>query len=212
MIATYLCPTDSSNKLYTDLYWVNPENFGDFPVTGAPTNYMANLGDVRVDSPFDYLSGDQINSWGCRNTFRGVFGECSDGAVVSIGGITDGTTNTFLVGENSPNMNGQLAWANGDGTYATTVIPLNWMTKYRDGQREPNGDICSRSALFDPNRNVNCWRNQVYIYAFKSWHPGGANFVMGDGSVKFIKQTINPRIYNALGSRAGGEVISADAL
>ena len=34
---------------------------------------------------------------------------------------------------------------------------------------------------------------------------------MGDGSVKFIKQTINPRIYNALGARAGGEIISADA-
>ena len=59
---------------------------------------------------------------------------------------------------------------------------------------------------------MRCWRNQVYIYAFKSWHPGGANFVRGDGSVTFIKQTINSRVYNALGSRAGGEIISADAL
>ncbi len=33
---------------------------------------------------------------------------------------------------------------------------------------------------------------------------------MGDGSVKFIKQTINPAIYTALGTRAGGEVVSAD--
>jgi prepilin-type processing-associated H-X9-DG protein len=42
-------------------------------------------------------------------------------------------------------------------------------------------------------------------------HPGGANVGMSDGSVKFLKQTINQRTYNALGSRAGGEVISADA-
>ncbi len=47
---------------------------------------------------------------------------------------------------------------------------------------------------------------------FKSKHAGGANFVMSDGSVRFIKGSINPRTYNALGSRAGGEVISSDAL
>jgi prepilin-type processing-associated H-X9-DG protein len=45
---------------------------------------------------------------------------------------------------------------------------------------------------------------------FKSWHPGGANFLMGDGSVKFMKQTINFQVFNHLGTRAGGEVVSAD--
>jgi len=34
---------------------------------------------------------------------------------------------------------------------------------------------------------------------------------MVDGSVRFIKQSINPRTYNALGTRASGEIISADA-
>ena len=38
-----------------------------------------------------------------------------------------------------------------------------------------------------------------------------SNFGMADGSVRFIKQTIDQRTYNALGSRRGGEVISADA-
>ena len=45
----------------------------------------------------------------------------------------------------------------------------------------------------------------------KSWHPGGANFVFGDGSVKFVKTTIHPRTYNNLGTANGGEIISADA-
>ena len=213
LVSTFQCPTDSSNQLVPDLYWVDPENYANFPVIGAPTNYTASFGDTKVTSPFDYLSGDSTpNTWGCGNTFRGIFGECSNGAAVAIQGITDGTSNTLLAGENSPNMNGQLAWANGDGTYATTVIPLNWMTKYKDGQVEPNGDVCDINALYIPDRSVRCWRNQIYIYAFKSFHPGGANFAMADGSVKFVKQSISARTYNSLGSRAGGEIISADSL
>ena len=49
------------------------------------------------------------------------------------------------------------------------------------------------------------------VNAFGSLHPGGANFAMADGSVRFIKQTIAQPTYHALGTRAGGEVISADA-
>jgi prepilin-type processing-associated H-X9-DG protein len=41
-------------------------------------------------------------------------------------------------------------------------------------------------------------------------HPGGVNMAMGDGSVKFVKNTISQLTWWALGSRAGGEVISAD--
>ncbi|MFM7129791.1 MAG: H-X9-DG-CTERM domain-containing protein, partial [bacterium] len=44
-----------------------------------------------------------------------------------------------------------------------------------------------------------------------SFHPGGANFCFGDGSVKFLKDSVNQQTYWGLGTRAGGEVISADA-
>jgi prepilin-type N-terminal cleavage/methylation domain-containing protein/prepilin-type processing-associated H-X9-DG protein len=44
-----------------------------------------------------------------------------------------------------------------------------------------------------------------------SAHPGGANVMMGDGSVRFIKSTINMGTWMALGTRAGGEVVSADS-
>ena len=42
---------------------------------------------------------------------------------------------------------------------------------------------------------------------YKSLHPGGANFVMGDGSVHFFPATIDYQLYNNLGTRAGGEVV-----
>ena len=45
-----------------------------------------------------------------------------------------------------------------------------------------------------------------------SWslHPGGSNFLMGDGSVRFIKESVTPTVFSALASRAGGEVVGAD--
>jgi prepilin-type processing-associated H-X9-DG protein len=43
-----------------------------------------------------------------------------------------------------------------------------------------------------------------------SLHPGGVNVGMGDGSIKFIKTSVSPQIWWALGTRAGGEVISSD--
>jgi prepilin-type N-terminal cleavage/methylation domain-containing protein/prepilin-type processing-associated H-X9-DG protein len=45
-----------------------------------------------------------------------------------------------------------------------------------------------------------------------SAHPGGVNVLFGDGSVRFIKSTINYQTWYAIGSRAGGEVLSSDAL
>jgi prepilin-type processing-associated H-X9-DG protein len=47
--------------------------------------------------------------------------------------------------------------------------------------------------------------------AATSNHPGGVNVLFADGSVKFIKDTVNASTWRALGTIAGGEVISADS-
>jgi prepilin-type N-terminal cleavage/methylation domain-containing protein/prepilin-type processing-associated H-X9-DG protein len=44
-----------------------------------------------------------------------------------------------------------------------------------------------------------------------SRHPGGVNLMLGDGSVRFAKDTIDPRVWTTLGTVAGGEAVSADA-
>jgi prepilin-type processing-associated H-X9-DG protein len=48
-------------------------------------------------------------------------------------------------------------------------------------------------------------------WGFRSRHPGGANFLFADSSVRFLKNGINYLVYQALGTRANGEVISSDA-
>src|SRR5262249_19059113 len=48
-------------------------------------------------------------------------------------------------------------------------------------------------------------------WGFRSAHPGGANFLFGDGSVHFLKQTMNNGTFQALGTRSGREPISGEA-
>ena len=211
-IKTFLCPSDSSDGKFNNLWWAYAQNWGTM-VTMAPTNYVASWGDMKTASPFDYTSSEPGGpNWGCGDSYRGFFGECSNGSVRGLRDCTDGTSNTFLLGENSPNMNGSLAWTNGDGTYASTVIPLNWRTNLKDGQVDSNGDLCAATTtVLGAFNHQHCWRNQTYNYGFKSYHAGGANFAMGDGSVKFVKQTISARVYNALATIKAGEVVSSDA-
>ncbi len=211
LIKAYTCPSDSSDHLFTERYCIDPNCLPAYK-TAAPSNYVGNFGDMRTGTPFDVNSGEVQTGqpgWGCKDTYRGIFGDCSAGSVKGIRDITDRTSNTFLAGENSPNMNVALAWAAGNNAYSSTVVPLNWFTKLKEGQIDNDGSVCNKTD-WNVSSAAHCYYNEFYFYGFKSYHPGGANFAMCDGSVKFIKQTISARVYNGLGTRAGGEILSAD--
>jgi prepilin-type processing-associated H-X9-DG protein len=49
-----------------------------------------------------------------------------------------------------------------------------------------------------------------WISGFRSVHPGGANFVFCDGSVRWLRETIDPATYRGLSTHAAGEVIPGD--
>jgi prepilin-type N-terminal cleavage/methylation domain-containing protein/prepilin-type processing-associated H-X9-DG protein len=114
--------------------------------------------------------------------------------------ITDGTTNTFLIGENSYNLPGlkfdtvpgpkwgDQAWA--EGYWALSWGNIRW-NLYRD----------LKVALY--NRTD---RPQEGLRVFKSDHRGGAQFVFLDGSVRFIPEEIDYTVLRALVTRAGEEV------
>jgi len=73
--------------------------------------------------------------------------------------------------------------------------------------QKPN-DIFN-GCRFDSRNNI--LSDNSFTIGASSAHPGGVNVMMGDGSVRFIKDTIAQRIWWSLGTRAGGEVISADS-
>jgi prepilin-type N-terminal cleavage/methylation domain-containing protein/prepilin-type processing-associated H-X9-DG protein len=80
-------------------------------------------------------------------------------------------------------------------------------------------DLFAYSHTTTPNRK-SCWYADapgrpwagiVNVIASSSRHPGGSNTGFCDGSVKFIKTSISPQVWQALGTRNGQEVVSADA-
>ena len=88
--------------------------------------------------------------------------------------------------------NGWATTNNGSG-YCTTLIPLNF-------------DTCDPAAV-DPCRRSCNWNTEV---GFRSAHPGGGQFLLGDGSVRFIAETIDYLSYQAVGGKSDGSPVSWD--
>ncbi|MFO0892709.1 MAG: DUF1559 domain-containing protein [Isosphaeraceae bacterium] len=73
----------------------------------------------------------------------------------------------------------------------------------------PNGISCIGSSLFGIADAS--WGGVGAAITATSNHPGGVNVAFSDGSVRFVKDTVDLRTWWALGTRAGGEVVSADS-
>jgi prepilin-type N-terminal cleavage/methylation domain-containing protein/prepilin-type processing-associated H-X9-DG protein len=138
--------------------------------------------------------------------------------------VIDGVSNTFLFGEVSRFIGepasqysiGNVTWEFQDDfvpgfprpTSGAFVVPL------LNAPPDTTGKVyfaCFATAFFPPDwiKIPDCLR--LGQFGFRSRHPGGANFAMADGSVKFVKDTINVNVYRGLGTRASGEVLSADS-
>ena len=78
-------------------------------------------------------------------------------------------------------------------------------------RRPPNDRLPDcRGGLPHSTRSDPLWSWLSLNIAARSKHPGGVNSLLADGHVQFIKDSINVATWQALGSRNGGEVISAD--
>jgi prepilin-type N-terminal cleavage/methylation domain-containing protein/prepilin-type processing-associated H-X9-DG protein len=129
---------------------------------------------------------------------RGMFGTW--GPRITLNNATDGTANTLLFGEMLPGENQMRDnhWATaGPRRAVTTIIPINYRTRYRDA------DGCTAAPL-------RYYKNENVADGFRSLHSGGANFAMADGSVRFLSQTIDPQIFQYLGCRDDGQPVNLD--
>jgi prepilin-type N-terminal cleavage/methylation domain-containing protein len=191
------------------------------PVTSMPMKVFTCPADSRGTQ---VVSGAAIGLPGhdqALTTYLGNSGTTStskDGVLyvdskVKLVQISDGTSNTIMVGERPPNSNLEFGWwfaaygYDGQGN-ADCVMTSNdlavanyFITNYSSSPNLPcNGTAAQKIGLQPGNPNVGC--DAAHYWSF---HSGGALFLMGDGSCRLISYS-NNGIIPALSTRDGGEV------
>ncbi len=194
IVNSLICPSDpdSGNPLRNDR---------DLVGTASALSYGGNMGPSNMDNRIPYCppsppAGNATVQSYCMQGNWGTSTGTPNGDMIGffsraercqrMAGVTDGLSNTFMVGEMLP---GQCQWTYAFGhnfPMSSTSIPLGRL------------DLLAKNIYYQ-----RC--------GFKSRHSGGGNFLMGDGSTRFIKNTINYQVYNAIGSSKMGEVVSADS-
>ena len=214
VINALLCPSDSSEPLDSS----NADEISNSKAAG--TAYVGNLGDncLACNTPGSsstvmFCASQGYNCRGAQlgdpttqttppgsGTGSGIFWRQCSG--VSLASITDGTSNTFLAGEQIMRVTQWNAWVEANQSIGSTAVPLNYLAP--GVAINGSGSVVTASGASDRG-------NWFHWYSFRSLHPGGANFALCDGSVKFIKSTINMPVYQALSTRNQSEIVSADS-
>ena len=145
-------------------------------------------------------------------------------AAFPVSAVTDGLSNTFLFGEvsrfidepSSPFSIGNITIEFQDDYSPNVGRPTSgaFVVPRLNAPPDKTGSVysaCFSGVMYPPDWITHTACLSLGQYGFRSLHPGGANFAMGDGSVKFIKNSINVAAYRGLGTRAGAEVIGGDA-
>jgi prepilin-type N-terminal cleavage/methylation domain-containing protein/prepilin-type processing-associated H-X9-DG protein len=195
IIPLFRCPTD----IIPDAAFAMNDDLGNTVALAAPSSYAACCG------------GDESDT--AAETGAGTFFRNSQ---IKTAQITDGTSKTILVGERS--------WSNSNGIWAGAIASA----------------VCHRGALNPcPGSSAASYPAATLVLAhshlnnaltdtdgglddFSSRHSDGSNFVLADGSVRFLQSvpgdnangsyTPDSLVFQALGTRAGGEAIPAEWL
>lgn len=186
-IDTYLCPSEPRGGIAI------PANGGN-PRSGF-THY-AGVGGTDSAWSFRWPRSDGLLFWRSR---------------VSIRDVRDGASQTILVGERPPAKNLEFG-------YWQSLDTINWNKGGPDWefdtiQYTANSDIApyamsnGQPCAFPTSFRSGSIDNNCDFNHFWSHHPGGAGFVLVDGSVRFITYGAAP-ILNTLATRNGGEIVS----
>ncbi len=188
LVPTYICPSDNHPGVLAEGH------------KRALHNYAASSGPTR--------HGNNSNCSCAEWTAWNNYGLAPYGSMTDFAGpfirypvstrerdVLDGLSHTIFFGEIRPlcSGHGDNGWAtsnNGQGL-TSTLIPINY-------------DSCDRTPA---DSSDNCGRicNWSTELGFKSAHPGGAQFLLGDGSVHFLPETVDHWTFQYLGGKDEGE-------
>ena len=205
-LTIYQCPSDT----YQQAFPVYDSSFTNPIAVVAHGNYVGCNG---WEECFNGASGNPQPGVGADG-LAGLYGAAGRGLFyrnsrTRIAEVTDGLSNTIFVGERSGDhapstWTGAVAggrcpaWMAGQTVYSSPPGPAYdnadfgeaLVLSHTNATHLPSADF----PIFDPD-------------TFYSMHsPRGANFLFGDGSVHFLSSSMNPKVYQALGTIAGGEV------
>ncbi|QEG20945.1 DUF1559 domain-containing protein [Mariniblastus fucicola] len=180
VIPVYLCPSDPAEDVQNmDVHIDEDDHDHDFPHDDG-------------DDDDDHDHGGELLAG--RSNYSGMFGSgeldeylgSGNGAFFAnselpIARFTDGTSNTIIIGERT-NEHGPISWV---GLIPELDAPAARIVGAAD---HPLSD------------------DHGHLEDFASHHPGGINVVLGDGSTHFVDRSISLEVYQALATRAGGEV------
>jgi prepilin-type N-terminal cleavage/methylation domain-containing protein/prepilin-type processing-associated H-X9-DG protein len=185
---SYLCPSDSTKTLIP----VRDDDNTTTVYTVGSGNYvgMYGLGEVGA-------APGRGNGMFFRNSRIGF----QD--------IRDGSSQTLTVGERSHNLSYVTWTGRAVGGWLHKTSSFEGGTDQFDADPEESFTmVIGPVGLDDGPRTPN--HPMAHVEDYWSRHPGGVNFLFGDGSVRFLKDGITPEVFRTLATRAGGEATSAN--
>jgi prepilin-type N-terminal cleavage/methylation domain-containing protein/prepilin-type processing-associated H-X9-DG protein len=233
-LPSFQCPSDNQNQFSFAAAAGNSVPLPPFPWNATKGNYGINWGNTDYgQAPF----GGFATTY--RQSPFGVNSNGTGPSLVKIASVTDGLSNTHLVSEiiqgAVDDIRGTI-WVDnpGAGSYFTRFTPngnqdilqllgvwtgngLNNIDNIASfggssaGTSPPSpGSLCDNQPVQMLACNNQGTEGKEYSGS-RSRHPGGINSLFGDGSVHFMKNSISPQTWVALGTINSGEVISADS-
>jgi prepilin-type N-terminal cleavage/methylation domain-containing protein/prepilin-type processing-associated H-X9-DG protein len=225
-ISAYICPSDPNVLSVTGNGVTVNGTF--FPTTSQ--NYVVNFGNTITDQPQYYqwngtnvpFLGAPFSDIGTPAVQLSLGGQYANvtitpSATVSLAGITDGLSNSMLTAEvlvaaQTGDSRGFSWWgfaAQFTGLYPPNSSQPDVMQQASNCKNGTGNPPCVVSTGSIGSNGVYTGLGMANIP--RSKHPGGVNVGMCDGSVRFIKNSVNIYTFQSLASTRGNEVVSSDA-